>query len=103
MTTATLMVILAHPDDETFSMGGTLAKAAAEGKRVHLITATRGELGISGKSIKGDPESETQNMACHEFFSPGPAANSSQWLRPRNRFICRSQRRKFTKIIQEHY
>ncbi len=52
MTTATLMIILAHPDDETFSMGGTLAKAAAEGKRVHLVTATRGELGISGKSVK---------------------------------------------------
>jgi N-acetylglucosamine malate deacetylase 2 len=49
MTPPTLIVILAHPDDETFPMGGTLAKAAAEGKRVHLITATRGERGISGK------------------------------------------------------
>lgn len=46
------MVVLAHPDDETFPLGGTLAKVAAEGKRVHLITATRGERGISGKSDK---------------------------------------------------
>ncbi len=50
MTTQTLLAILAHPDDETFPMGGTLAKAAAEGKRVHLVTATRGERGISGMS-----------------------------------------------------
>ncbi len=47
MTSPTLMAILAHPDDESFPMGGTLAKAAAEGKRIHLITATRGEMGVS--------------------------------------------------------
>jgi LmbE family N-acetylglucosaminyl deacetylase len=50
MTTRNLMVILAHPDDESFPMGGTLAKAVAEGKHVHLVTATRGERGISAKS-----------------------------------------------------
>lgn len=50
MIPPTLMVILAHPDDETFPMGGTLAKTAAAGKRVHLVTATRGEAGIPGKS-----------------------------------------------------
>lgn len=50
MTAPILMVILAHPDDETFPVGGTLAKTAAEGKDVHLITTTRGEQGIFGKS-----------------------------------------------------
>ena len=40
------MVILAHPDDESFGMGGTLARYAAEGKRIALICATRGEAGI---------------------------------------------------------
>ena len=49
MTTPTLMAILAHPDDESFPMGGTLAKAAAGGKHVHLVTATRGEAGIANK------------------------------------------------------
>jgi LmbE family N-acetylglucosaminyl deacetylase len=44
------MTILAHPDDESFPMGGTLAKAAAEGQQVHLVVATRGEAGIPGKS-----------------------------------------------------
>lgn len=40
-----LLAVFAHPDDESFSCGGTLAKAAAEGHNVHLICATRGEEG----------------------------------------------------------
>jgi LmbE family N-acetylglucosaminyl deacetylase len=40
-----LLSVLAHPDDESFGMGGTLAKYSAEGTRVHLICATRGEAG----------------------------------------------------------
>lgn len=50
MENQTLLVILAHPDDESFSMGGTLAKYAAQGARVELICATRGEAGIPGRS-----------------------------------------------------
>ncbi len=46
----TLLVILAHPDDESFPMGGTLAKYAAEGVSVNLSCATRGEAGIPGLS-----------------------------------------------------
>ena len=44
----TLLVILAHPDDESFPIGGTLAKYAAQGVRVVLVSATRGEAGIPG-------------------------------------------------------
>lgn len=40
-----LMAVLAHPDDESFGMGGTLAKYAAEGVDCYLICATRGEVG----------------------------------------------------------
>ena len=43
-----LMIILAHPDDESFTIGGTLAKYAVEGARITLISATKGELGILG-------------------------------------------------------
>ncbi|MHB8631445.1 MAG: PIG-L family deacetylase [Candidatus Limnocylindria bacterium] len=35
----------AHPDDETFSVGGTLARAVSLGWRVTAICATRGEVG----------------------------------------------------------
>lgn len=41
-----VVVILAHPDDESFPMGGTLARYAAEGAHVTLVCATRGEAGI---------------------------------------------------------
>jgi mycothiol conjugate amidase Mca len=41
----TLMTVHAHPDDETIGTGGTMAKAAAAGHRVVLVTCTRGEQG----------------------------------------------------------
>ncbi len=41
----TLLIVLAHPDDESFGMGGTLAHYAQQGVAVHLICATRGEVG----------------------------------------------------------
>ena len=44
-----LMAILAHPDDESLGFGGTLAKYAAEGIHVALVTATRGERGWRGE------------------------------------------------------
>jgi len=40
-----LLAVLAHPDDETFGMGGTLALYARRGAAVHLVCATRGEVG----------------------------------------------------------
>ena len=40
-----LMCILAHPDDESLGMGGTLAKYAVQGVETYLVTATRGERG----------------------------------------------------------
>lgn len=40
-----LMCILAHPDDESMGLGGTLAKCGREGVETYLVTATRGEYG----------------------------------------------------------
>jgi LmbE family N-acetylglucosaminyl deacetylase len=40
-----LLCVLAHPDDESLALGGTLAKYAAEGVEVSLVVATRGERG----------------------------------------------------------
>ncbi|MHA0035202.1 PIG-L deacetylase family protein [Deinococcus sp. PESE-13] len=42
---ATLLAIFAHPDDEAFSVGGTLTHYARQGVRVVLACATRGEAG----------------------------------------------------------
>ena len=53
-----LMLVLAHPDDESLGNGGMVAKYAAEGVETYLVTATRGEQAGS------DPEDE----------NPGPDA-----------------------------
>ncbi len=44
-----LLAILAHPDDESLGIGGTLAKYASEGIETHLVCATRGEAGWFGE------------------------------------------------------
>jgi N-acetyl-1-D-myo-inositol-2-amino-2-deoxy-alpha-D-glucopyranoside deacetylase len=41
----TLLAVLAHPDDETFGTGGTLAHYSNLGVKVYLVCATRGEVG----------------------------------------------------------
>lgn len=41
----TLLGVFAHPDDESFGSGGTLARYAAEKKDVHIIIATDGIAG----------------------------------------------------------
>lgn len=40
-----MLVVLAHPDDETFICGGTLAHYAQLGMTVTLVCATKGEMG----------------------------------------------------------
>jgi LmbE family N-acetylglucosaminyl deacetylase len=49
----TLVAFHAHPDDESLLTGGTLARAAAEGHRVVLVVATRGEAGGTGGDTLG--------------------------------------------------
>lgn len=39
------MTVHAHPDDETIGTGGSMVRAVAGGKRVVLVTCTRGEMG----------------------------------------------------------
>lgn len=40
-----LLAVLAHPDDESLGVGGTLAKYALDGVEVFLVTATSGDAG----------------------------------------------------------
>ena len=41
-----LLIVTAHPDDESFPIGGTIARYASQGVDVTLLCATRGEKGI---------------------------------------------------------
>ena len=50
----TLVSFHAHPDDEALLTGGTLARVAAEGHRVVLVTATAGGAGLSSDGTGAD-------------------------------------------------
>lgn len=43
-----IVIFGAHPDDETFFAGGTIAKYADEGAHVTIVCGTRGERGATG-------------------------------------------------------
>jgi LmbE family N-acetylglucosaminyl deacetylase len=50
----TILAVLAHPDDESFGLGGTLALYARKGYDTYLVCATRGEAGtLDPKYLNG--------------------------------------------------
>src|ERR1700722_2942280 len=60
---ATAVFFHAHPDAEAISTGGTMARMAAEGHRVVLVTATRGELGEVPDGLLAPAESLADRRA----------------------------------------
>ncbi|MGH7742455.1 MAG: PIG-L deacetylase family protein, partial [Candidatus Eiseniibacteriota bacterium] len=55
VTPLRLMAVLAHPDDESLGMGGTLARYAAEGVETYLVTGTLGQSGRFHGLPPGEP------------------------------------------------
>lgn len=51
-----LLTVLAHPDDESFGIGGTLARYAREGVDVHIAIATDG---VAGSVADGYEETKS--------------------------------------------
>lgn len=47
-----MLAVFAHPDDESFGAGGTLAKYAHQDVQVVLLCVTRGETGIPGVKLE---------------------------------------------------
>jgi len=54
MTNRTILAVLAHPDDEAFGLGGTLAYYARKGCDMYLVCATRGEAGFMDPEYLGN-------------------------------------------------
>ncbi|MHA6629685.1 PIG-L family deacetylase [Pseudonocardia sichuanensis] len=63
----TIVSFHAHPDDESIGAAGTLARAAAEGHRVVLVFATRGELGepVPGVLEPGEQLAMRRSAECY--------------------------------------
>ena len=60
----TLMAVHAHPDDESSSTGGVLARYAAEGIHTVVVTCTNGELGDGPDGVKpGEPGHDDDEVA----------------------------------------
>jgi LmbE family N-acetylglucosaminyl deacetylase len=55
MASLRLMAVVAHPDDESLGLGATLARYAADGAEVSVVTATNGEAGRYRGHPQGDP------------------------------------------------
>lgn len=64
--TRALLAVLAHPDDESFGPGGTLAKYAREGVDVHICIATDGAAGSLADGF-GDKREEIVPLRASEL------------------------------------
>lgn len=64
---STLVCFHAHPDDECIQTGGTMAQAAAEGHRVVLVVATRGEHGEVVPDVLDEGEALWQRRIAETF------------------------------------
>jgi LmbE family N-acetylglucosaminyl deacetylase len=58
----TLMAVHAHPDDESSSTGGVLARYSAEGLRTVLVTCTNGEFGDGPDHVKPGQEGHDEDQ-----------------------------------------
>src|SRR5215210_1369183 len=63
----TLVTFHAHPDDESIATAGTMARAKAEGHRVVLVVATRGELGEHAPEALAPGESLTDRRVAEQL------------------------------------
>jgi LmbE family N-acetylglucosaminyl deacetylase len=61
-----VLVVVAHPDDETFGLGAVLDRMAASGTAVHILCFTRGEastLNESGADLRSAREQELRQAS----------------------------------------
>jgi len=65
--TKTILAVLAHPDDESFGLGGTLALYARKGYNTYYVCATHGEAGtVDEEHMRGF--SSTAEMRTDELM-----------------------------------
>ena len=63
-----LLVVVAHPDDESLACGATIARAAAAGVAVTIASLTRGDAGPTSAGFDGQRLGDTR---AREFEAAG--------------------------------
>ena len=85
-----ILCLFAHPDDETFGPGGSLAVWKEQGAEVHIICATKGEGGGSStarvKELKTAAKILNLNSVTFLKFKDGKIGNN-QLIELENAFI----------------
>jgi N-acetyl-1-D-myo-inositol-2-amino-2-deoxy-alpha-D-glucopyranoside deacetylase len=73
-TAPRLLLVHAHPDDETIGSGATMAKYVAQGAQVTLVTCTLGEEGeILVSDLAHLASDKTDGLGSHRFIELGKA------------------------------
>lgn len=68
-----LLGVFAHPDDEVFCVGGTMAKYVAAGAEAMVVSLTRGEAGqirdanVATRRTLGDVRAEELHLSCKKL------------------------------------
>lgn len=60
LSIGSVLVVVAHPDDETIGLGGTIARHVDEGRRVYALALTDG---VSARGAKHTAKSEARKRA----------------------------------------
>jgi LmbE family N-acetylglucosaminyl deacetylase len=76
----TLVSFHAHPDDEALLVAGTLAKAAAEGHKVVIVVATKGEAGLTDEAHRADGRLGERRMAELQASADLLGVSRVEWL-----------------------
>ncbi len=69
-----LLLVHAHPDDESIGTGATMAKYAAQGASVTLVTCTLGEL--------GEVIPQSSRISRTDAMAVSGSTGSASWQRP---------------------
>lgn len=76
-----LLGMFAHPDDESYGAGGTLARYAAEGVDVYTVIATDDDSG-AGNDSAGDDRSLAERRAAETADAAAILGLAGFWILP---------------------
>ena len=75
----TILAVGAHPDDNDFGCGATMAKAAANGATIYYLLATAGQRGSSNPALTGDKLAQIRKTEQHNA-ARRLGVKSVEWL-----------------------